>query len=91
MKSRAERKAEGIVEEEKMAISELDEQAETEKKSERKARRKRMTMQVMGISIIASALLILATKALFEEIFVEDDWSDVDWGGEEEDFGLDVN
>lgn len=52
--------------------------------------RMRMTMQVMGISIIASAVLILATKTLLDELFVQDDWSDVDWGDEEEDFDIDI-
>ena len=60
-------------------------------------RRRRMTdaqkmlktsMRIAGLSIIAGATLVVATKKIFDEIFVEDDWSDVDWGEEDEDYGV---
>ncbi|MBQ4459726.1 MAG: hypothetical protein II911_04940 [Clostridia bacterium] len=50
-----------------------------------------MALRVMGISIISATVLIVATKILFDEIFVGDDWSDVDWGEGEEDYGVDID
>ena len=55
------------------------------------ARRQKMlktSMRIAGLSIIAGATLVVATKKIFDEIFVEDDWSDVDWGEEDEDYGV---
>lgn len=49
------------------------------------------TMRVLGIGIISTAILVLATKRVFDEIFVEDDWSDMDWGDEDIDFGMDID
>ena len=46
------------------------------------------SMRIAGLSIIAGATLVVATKKIFDEIFVEDDWSDVDWGEEDEDYGV---
>ena len=48
-------------------------------------------MRVLGIGIISTAILVLATKRVFDEIFVEDDWSDMDWGDEDIDFGMDID
>ena len=55
------------------------------------ARRQKMlktSMRIASLSIIAGATLVVATKKIFDEIFVEDDWSDVDWGEEDEDYGV---
>lgn len=63
-------------------------------KAEERARRMsvaKTTMRVLGIGIISTAVLVLATKRVFDEIFVEDDWSDMDWGDEDEDFGIDID
>ena len=50
----------------------------------------RTGMRVLGIGILAGAVLVVATKKVFDEIFVEDDWSDVDWGEDEaEDYEID--
>lgn len=50
----------------------------------------RTGMTLLGVGLIAGAAIVLATKKVFDEIFVEDDWSDVDWGEEEdEDYGID--
>lgn len=53
----------------------------------RNARRRaaaRMSMRVIGLSVLTGAVLVLATKKIFDEIFLEDDWSDVDWGEDED-------
>lgn len=59
----------------------------------RNARRRaaaRMSMRVIGLSVLTGAVLVLATKKIFDEIFLEDDWSDVDWGeDEDEDYIID--
>jgi len=61
-------------------------------KAEKRRMHKRATMmRVMGISIISAAVLLVATKTLFNELFVGDDWSDVDWGENDEDFGVDID
>ncbi|WLD76703.1 hypothetical protein QU661_02350 [Mogibacterium neglectum] len=55
------------------------------------ARRHKMlktSMRIAGLSLLAGATLVVATKKIFDEIFVEDDWSDVDWGEEDEDYGV---
>ncbi len=64
------------------------------RKAEEKARKAavaKTTMRVLGIGIISTAILVLATKRVFDEIFVEDDWSDMDWGDEDIDFGMDID
>ena len=57
----------------------------------RKAAGAKTTMRVLGIGIISTAILVLATKRVFDEIFVEDDWCDMDWGDEDIDFGMDID
>ena len=57
----------------------------------RAARRQKMlktSLIMAGLSVIAGATLVVATKKIFDEIFVEDDWSDVDWGEDDEDYGV---
>ncbi len=54
---------------------------------ERIARNKRLAKlagRVIGLSVLSGAVLALATKRIFDEIFLEDDWSDVDWGEDED-------
>ena len=54
---------------------------------ERIIRNKKMAKlagRVIGLSILTGAVLALATKRVFDEIFLEDDWSDVEWGEEED-------
>ncbi len=49
-----------------------------------------MGLKILGVGIIAGVVLVCATRRVFDEIFVEDDWSDVDWGEEDgEDYGID--
>ena len=75
-----------------MSKAKKKKQAEKLTKAQKRRQLKRsMTMRVMGISIISAAVLLAATKALFEEIFVGDDWSDVDWGEEGEDYSVDID
>lgn len=45
-------------------------------------------LRIAGVSLIAGATLVVATKRIFDEIFVEEDWSDVDWGEDDEDYGV---
>ena len=55
------------------------------------ARRHKMfktSMKIAGFGLIVGATLVVATKKIFDEIFVEDDWSDVDWGEDDEDYGV---
>ncbi|ASS37748.1 hypothetical protein AXF17_04300 [Mogibacterium pumilum] len=57
----------------------------------REARKHKMLktgLRIAGFSVIAGAILVVATKKIFDEIFVEDDWSDVDWGEDDEDYGV---
>ena len=54
---------------------------------ERMARQKKLVKlgaRVVGLSLLTGAVLALATKRIFDEIFLEDDWSDVDWGEDED-------
>ena len=44
---------------------------------------------IAGVSMLAGALLVVTTKKIFDEIFLEDDWSDVDWGEEDDDYIID--
>ena len=46
------------------------------------------SMKIAGFGLIVGATLVVATKKIFDEIFVEDDWSDVDWGEDDEDYGV---
>ena len=46
-------------------------------------------MRIAGVSMLAGALLVVTTKKIFDEIFLEDDWSDVDWGEEDDDYIID--
>ena len=46
-------------------------------------------MRIAGVSMLAGALLVVTTKQIFDEIFLEDDWSDVDWGEEDDDYIID--
>lgn len=59
-----------------------------EGKAARKRSAVRTGIRIAGLSILAGAILVLATKKVFDEIFVEDDWSDVDWGEDDEDYGV---
>ena len=59
-------------------------------KEAKKRLKRRTTIRVMGISILAAAVLMATTKILFDEIFVGDDWSDLDWA-DDEDFGVDID
>ena len=59
-----------------------------EGKADRRQKMLKTSMRIAGLSIIAGATLVVATKKIFDEIFVEDDWSDVDWGEEDEDYGV---
>lgn len=75
-----------------MARKRLSEEEKAILIEEGKAARRRSAFKtgarVAGVSIIAGALLVVATKKIFDEIFVEDDWSDVDWGEDDEDYGV---
>ena len=64
------------------------------RKAEEKARKAavaKTTMRILGIGILSTVVLVLATKRVFNEIFVEDDWSDMDWGDEDAEFGMDID
>lgn len=49
----------------------------------------KLGMRIAGVSMLAGALLVVTTKKIFDEIFLEDDWSDVDWGEEDDDYIID--
>ena len=58
----------------------------------RAAKRKAATklgLRIAGVSMLAGAVLVVATKKIFDEIFLEDDWSDVDWGEDDDDYIID--
>lgn len=59
-----------------------------EGKVARRQKALRTGLRIAGVSLIAGATLVVATKKIFDEIFVEEDWSDVDWGEDDEDYGV---
>lgn len=72
--------AKRLTEEEKVLIEEA--------KEARRRSTAKTAARIIGASVIVGAVLVVATKRIFDEIFVEDDWSDVDWGEEDEDYGV---
>ena len=55
-------------------------------KAMRRKKAAKLGMRIAGVSMLAGALLVVTTKKIFDEIFLEDDWSDVDWGEEDDDY-----
>ncbi|MBK5252882.1 MAG: hypothetical protein JJE03_00165 [Peptostreptococcaceae bacterium] len=41
-------------------------------------------LTIMGVGFAAGLGLVIITKKVFDQIFVEDDWSDEDWSTEDE-------
>ena len=58
-------------------------------KAMRRNKAAKLGMRIAGVSMLAGALLVVTTKKIFDEIFLEDDWSDVDWGEEDDDYIID--
>lgn len=58
-------------------------------KAMRRKKAAKLGMRIAGVSMLAGALLVITTKKIFDEIFLEDDWSDVDWGEEDDDYIID--
>lgn len=58
-------------------------------KAIRRKKAAKLGMRIAGVSMLAGALLVITTKKIFDEIFLEDDWSDVDWGEEDDDYIID--
>ena len=58
-------------------------------KAMRRKKAAKRGMRIAGVSMLAGALLVVTTKKIFDEIFLEDDWSDVDWGEEDDDYIID--
>ena len=58
-------------------------------KAIRRKKSAKLGMWIAGVSMLAGALLVVTTKKIFDEIFLEDDWSDVDWGEEDDDYIID--
>ena len=58
-------------------------------KAMRRQKAAKLGMRIAGVSMLAGALLVVTTKKIFDEIFLEDDWSDVDWGEEDDDYIID--
>lgn len=58
-------------------------------KAMRRKKVAKLGMRIAGVSMLAGALLVVTTKKIFDEIFLEDDWSDVDWGEEDDDYIID--
>ena len=58
-------------------------------KAMRRKKAAKLGMRIAGVSMLAGALLVVTTKKIFDEIFLEDDWSDVDWGEEDDDYIID--
>ena len=49
-------------------------------KAMRRKKAAKLGMPIAGVSMLAGALLVVTTKKIFDEIFLEDDWSDVNCG-----------
>lgn len=58
-------------------------------KAMRRKKAAKLGMRIAGVSMLTGALLVVTTKKIFDEIFLEDDWSDVDWGEEDDDYIID--
>lgn len=58
-------------------------------KAMRRKKAAKLGMRIAGVSMLAGALLVVTTKKIFDEIFLEDDWLDVDWGEEDDDYIID--
>ena len=58
-------------------------------KAMRRKKAAKLGMRIAGVSMLAGALLVVTTKKIFDEIFLDDDWSDVDWGEEDDDYIID--
>ena len=58
-------------------------------KAIRRKKAAKLGMRIAGVSMLAGALLVVTTKKIFDEIFLEDDWSDGDWGEEDDDYIID--
>ena len=58
-------------------------------KAIRRKKAAKLGMRIAGVSMLAGALLVVTTKKIFDEIFLEDDWSDVDWGEEDDEYIID--
>ena len=58
-------------------------------KAIRRKKAAKLGMRIAGVSMLAGALLVVTTKKIFDEIFLEDDLSDVDWGEEDDDYIID--
>lgn len=58
-------------------------------KAMRRKKAAKLGMRIAGVSMLAGALLVVTTKKIFDEIFLEDDWSDADWGEEDDDYIID--
>ena len=41
-------------------------------------------LTIIGVGLALGLALVITTKKVFDEIFVEDDWTDEDWSTEEE-------
>lgn len=65
------------------------EQDEAMKKAMKRRAAVKLGTRIAGVSMLAGALLVVTTKKIFDEIFLEDDWSDVDWGEEDDDYIID--
>lgn len=65
------------------------EQDEAMKKAMKRKAAAKLGARIAGVSMLAGALLVVTTKKIFDEIFLEDDWSDVDWGEEDDDYIID--
>ena len=66
------------------------EEARIEEK--RRCNAAKTTLRGLGIGLLAGAVIAVATKKVFDDIFVGEDWSDVDWGedeDEDEDYSID--
>ena len=58
-------------------------------KAMRRKKAAKLGRRIAGVSMLAGARLVVTTKKIFDEIFLEDDWSDVDWGEEDDDYIID--
>lgn len=64
--------------------------AEARKEERKQYAAVKTTLRVLGIGLLAGAVIAVATKKVFDDIFVGEDWSDVDWGeDEDEDYSID--
>ena len=58
-------------------------------KAMRRKKAAKLGMRIAGVSMLAGALLVVTTKKIYNEIFLQDAWTDVDSGEQDDEYIID--